>query len=275
MQTQTFGYQVNKSDIFEEIKKCIEPEAFYMKRLDGTTIVVTHTKDSKSNYGLNSKVIEATAEVIGAPFPKDEVPFHEGLGVYYTGYSEEEGVFMCHKGRISSIKKEQETIVFTIDGSRVSQYPGSPVFSYDKMHKILNLIGVIVPADKAVHINFFENDKNISDAGEDLDLGVDRGKKRVQVASGQFKGIEQGTGKGPRSILINGPGLEKGVNYELTFMLGGIKQNPHKDRKYNKNQNKFYEIAINAFAEFHNQHQTIPDFFTFDFFKEEYTATKE
>ncbi len=270
MQVQNFGFQVDKHEIFNEIKKYIEDEGFHMQRRDGSTVLVTYTKDSPSHYGLNSRVIEATADVIGAPFPKGEVPFYAGLGVYYSAYVEEEGVYMCHKGRISSIKQEEEETIFTIDGAGVSQYPGSPVFSYDKIDRILNLIGVIVPADKAVHINFLKNNENISDAGEDL--GPDRGKKRVQVSSGQFKGIEQGTGKGPRSIIINGPGI-KTLSYKLTFKSGKKTTNPHQDPMYNKNCPLLYQTVLDEFVQSHTQ--TVPGSFVFDCYKNEYTATRE
>lgn len=268
---QSLGSSVEKHQILETITRYNAPTGFYLQRPDGSTVSIEYTKDKKQNYGLVSKVIEATKE-LGASFPS-KAPLYEGLGVYYAGYCEEEDVMMLHKGRISSIKTEDEATIFTIDGSRVSKYPGSAVFTYEKFSKSLQLIGVVISSKKAVHINFFENDKR--DVKNDEDLGEDRGKK-IQVASGQFKGIAQGEGKGPRYLIINGPGLES-VSYKLTFPVGGNPTNPHDDKRYNKNRPLLYQNAIDAFNALQPAAPNptlVPNNFNFQFYKTMYTATK-
>ncbi len=295
----TLNGGISKNEIFDEIKKCLKDSGFNMS-YEGGTYRIKHIKESDlqkngikySDYGLVMKIKKVVKEdVIHASFPTVDVPVNEGLAVYYAGFSDENGVYMCHKGRISSIKEESNTQVFTIDGSSVSDYPGSPVFIYDKIDQVLRLIGIITNSDdgsknRAVHVDLFKTDllSKEEEVEDEMDineqLGEERGKKgkeRVKVSSGGYKGKEIGTGKGPRSIKINGQGVSN-LHYKLVFINGnGQETHPHDDPDYNDDRPKLYQVALNRFiAELNANNQVAPESFKFECYKKNpYIAKKE
>lgn len=278
MSVTTISQKVEKNQIFSEIKKCLGEESGFYMMINERSVLVDNIKKTPpikeySNYGL-AVLSHSNSESASTSFSPD-VAITEGQPVYYAAFDEEESVIMCHKGHISSISEVSQGVKqFTIDGSRVSKYPTSPVFTYDKVNKALSLAGVILSSNsksdenigRAVHVNLFNSIK------KEENLGEERGG--VNVKSGEFKGVSVGTGKGPRKLLINGPGAAE-VMYDVRFCgVNGKELEPHKyDGNYNKNPEKMFQDALDAFvANFTNNN--LPVSFTFEFMKSPYIAKK-
>ncbi len=268
-----FDSNVEKSGIFQAIKRCMPCSGFNMK-VDQTSVWVDDQNKHQekiikvySEHGLVLAQLGPSA-ALPALCPSSRVAIHEGMAVYYAGFSEDEGTYMCHKGRISSITSSDQ--LFTIDGATTSISPGSPVFTYDKVTRVVQLTGVIGKSHdstiRAVHIDCFRQGiKTIDELGE----------TRGGIEIGQFKGKEVGRGgKGPRGIEISGPASG---TYNLTFISGaGKPQNPHGDDNYNNGgHQRFYTLALQAFIRHYDEHHAVPAQFEFVFDKTTYTATKE
>ena len=269
----TFESLIEKSQIFDIIKKCIKPDGgFYLKRSDGSTLLITHTPN---NNNFDQTKCEKIPDVVKACFLASNVQIHEGLKVYYARYLDEEGVFMCHTGHISSIKNEDIGQTFTIDGSQVVESSGSPVFTFNKTTRLLGLIGAITSTNRVVHSDFFKSSETKASAEQDA-LGEPRGKTRISVEFEQLKGIEQGQGKGHRSIQINVQEAV-GVNpcYTLRYALNGKELNVHDCKPYNKNQSLLYQTALETFAAPYKQTKQVPLSFNFECYKSCFIAHKE
>lgn len=271
MQTDIVNCHVEKSNVFHEIKKCLKfSKGFYMKRLDGSIVEIKYRKNSDPLDPLTVKILEAASNICPCPLPEDLPHIYDGLRVYYTAFSEEDSDFISHKGRISSIKEEQGKRTFTIDGTNVKNYPGTPVFTYDKSNNTLYLIGVIIPEGKAVHIH------SLPDASEKDEIGDERGKTKTTYSIGGFVLHEEGkAGAGPRYVSFTGNTIGK-PRYELSFNVDSKRLNPHGDRNYNQGeQPKLYARALAEFAKaYKDNSNTVPEVFHFKFSKTEYTATK-
>lgn len=275
--------------IFTEIKKClsVNPKGFNLAiSEDGEEKVGLVTPIPNSNESVYKKYSDYGVALLqslpstAAPRAAAEVSITEGLSVYYASFSEENEVIMCHKGRISSIKEnEQEVKVFTIDGPQASHYRGSPVFTYDKVKQLLHLIGFISFKPKegihsigeAIHIGIFNK---VDPDREDVELGEERGGKRIKVSHEGFSGQEIGTGKGPRSILITGNAIS--VTYTISFINGDEELNPHHDQKYNNGgQPKLYQKALEVFVDsYRANNQQIQNQINFRCYKNSYIVKK-
>jgi hypothetical protein len=272
-----FNGNVDKSGIFQAVKSCMPPSSGFNMRVNQLLVWVddkdkSHDEIIKSypDYGLVLAKIGPSVAA-SAPSPSSRIAIYEGMAVYYAGFSEDEGTYMCHRGRISSITSNNQH--FTIDGTPTNISPGSPVFTYDKVNRVIHLTGVIGKSHdsiiRAVHIDCFRNDqiKAIEELGEE------RGGILVQI--GEFKGREKGEGPGSRKIVINGPA---GGTYKLTFVDGSKKQaNPHSDPNYNKDQPRLYHEALQGFINKYNSTTppVVPNDFTFEFRGTLYTGTRE
>ncbi len=279
-------------NVYREVKKHLlnVEVGLYIKAPNGQTFLIEpihiNTKNALQNYddyGVALRIHEKAQEVIAASFPSSDVSLEEGMAVYYGEISKQE-VLMCHKGRISSIvemDEDHKETIFTIDGALVSHYVGRPVFTYDKIQKVLNFTGVIVSPTKegsdtigrAVHVNMFK--QAVSNFSQDEKTDLERGKVNIQSSGGLFKGMSVGTGRGPRRIIITGESFQE--KYKLSFIdPKGKELNPHDDPAYNKNQPQLYQSAIDAFENSYNgNNHAIPDSFNFTCYKNDYIARKE
>lgn len=284
---------IEERDVLTEIKRCTtdDPTGFYMEFRD-KTVQVSCIKDASRpenrvilDHGVTLKVIDLAShsDVLCASFPASEVSISESLEVYYAGLSLLDGEFMAYKGRISSIQIDDKGLkTFTIVGPSASDEPGNPVFTYDPINKILHLAGIILfPGQedgnqpcKAAHSDLLRlNEEKIRNLlTEEQSLGETRGG--IQVGNGNFKGLELGKGRGPRSILINGGCPE--VVYKLILIDGNGKEtNPHDDGKYNKDQKTLYQTALDNFVLAYNQNQQLPLSFEFQCYKNSYIAKNQ
>lgn len=278
MASIAFNPNVQKSGIFQAIKSCMPPSSGFNMKINQITVWVDnqenhHEKIIKTypKYGVILAQIGPSTS-LPAPCPTSSIPIYEGMTVYYAGFSEDDGTYFCHKGRVSSITSNNQQ--FTIDGSTVSISPGSPIFTYDKVNHIVHLTGVIGKTPnstiRAIHIDCFRQEQILPTD----ELGEERGGVQVQV--GEFKGIETSNGgRGPRLIRINGP---TEATYRLTFIDGsGKKTHPHDDDNYNDRKKcpQLYYNALQAFVNRYNIDHAVPREFQFEFFKTTYTATLE
>lgn len=284
----------NIAGAIAQAKKCFAiPSGFYMKINDRSVEVQCIKDPSESDdilsldYGIVLKIAQLASNpnVLCAPCPTGDVSISERLEVYYGGCSLATGGFIDHQGHISSIQtNSKEFKTFTVVGQQLSECAGGPVFTYDEVNKVLNLAGVILSQEEessdgscqAVHIDMIIKDPRVQKflLEQEESSDTERGKTRVAVANGDFKGIEQGNGRGPRSILINGAGTP--VTYNLTFIGDrGKPLNPHRDSNYKGKEPAFYQDAIDAFVQSYNTNQQqVPGSFTFMFHKTEYTASQ-
>lgn len=285
------AFQVQQ--ILAQIKRYLaSPSGFYMK-INDLEVQVQCIKDPPEADGSLSldhdivlKVVQLASnpDVLCVPCSTGDVLISEKLAIYYGGFSLETGSFSARQGHVSSITNSKGIRTFTVIGSELSKCPGSPVFIYDEVNKVLNLAGIILSQEQesadgscqAIHIDMIIKDERVQKfliVQKDVE-DIDRGGK-VIVYNGNFTGIEEGNrGPGPRSISINGGNVS--VVYRLTFVGGsGIPASPHDDKNYNKNKNHrpFYQSALDAFVgEYQNGNQPLPSSFIFDFKGTEYTA---
>lgn len=279
--TREFNSNVEKSGIFQAVKLCMPPSSGFKMKVNQLSVWVddkdkSHDGIIKSypEYGLVLAKIGPSAAA-SAPSPSSRIAIYEGMAVYYAGFSEDEGTYMCHKGRISSITSDSQQ--FTIDGTPSSISPGSPVFTYDKVNRVIHLTGVIRQIHdstiRAVHIDCFTKDLGTSAIDE---LGEERGGIKI----GEFGGREVGRGgRGPRAIEIKKNDEPALGTYNLTFEDGAGKiQNPHGDKNYNNgHQQEFYTQALQAFINKYNSTTppVVPNDFSFEFRGTLYTGTRE
>ncbi len=172
--------KIEKNEVYQEVKKhFLEKTGFYFKSPNGKTFRIDrinlnnqNTIKNYDNYGVALRAHEKAPEVIAASFPSSEIALECGLEVYYGGIANDK-VARCHKGCISSIEQDNnKQTIFTIDGASVTHYVGSPVFTYDKIQKVLILAGVIVSqtekdnemVGRAAHINMFKQVQELTNS---------------------------------------------------------------------------------------------------------------
>lgn len=93
------------------------------------------------------------------PMDYDDSPIEVGTTVYYAGYPLTQQIPSFHKGRVSSVEREEHYLCFSIDGPVMPGNSGGPVFV--QKHGALLFVGMIFAELANIDPNFIREKKSI------------------------------------------------------------------------------------------------------------------